>query len=266
VSKFFSHRILHHKSKSTSHIPQLELPEETRKSMGFLNKKATKYLRSFDFETDEFDTIHLGVLSKYEEILFAHISWYFRSVEVIESLNIILADLSLFCKSPYLFDGSMFDRTQLLVRTYFNEFYRSRDSWQRYIQKVKRLGAISDEDVKNARNDYKQLHGNAIKMRNNLLHAFTTSGEPMDNLWITLIETAIDQGGYIVDKKTKELITVEGHLNNYLTKTLPPLVNIGMELRNDIQERLEIWNLFFIEQQGGAATPAAKPSQPTSFR
>jgi len=234
-------------SKAERHIPTLTLPEDTQHSMKFIGEKGIEYLKSMNVEVDKLETILLKNLSKRERLIITFMKWYTRSNDIICSLNIILDDLSLFCKSPYLFHGRIDARLQLIIRTFFNEFYRSRDSWNRFLRDSERLGAINKEEVKDAKRDFKQLYGEAIKVRNNLLHAFTPSGSTRDNLEVMLIQGAIERGMYLADNTSKEAIVIEDVLNDYLIKNLPTLTNLGVTLRNDMQERINIFNLAFIE-------------------
>ena len=247
MDKFLSYRILHQMSKSEKHIPILTLPEDTQHNMKFIGEKGIEYLRSMNFEVDKRDTITLNNLSRQEKSILTFVDWYTRSNDIICSLNIILDDLSLFCESPYLFHGQIDARLQLFIRTFFNEFYRSRDSWNRFLRDSERLGIISKEDMKDAKKNFKRLYGEAIEIRNNLLHAFTPSGSTRDNLETMLIQSAIDRGMYLADKTSKEVIVIENVLNDYLIKNLPVLINIGVTLRNDIQERVNIFNLAFTD-------------------
>jgi len=231
---FTTYRLLHHRSKKFGKIQSLEMPNGIKTEIKFLTEKGLQSIRTSKIPVYETGTIDLGELSYKEECYSTYVWWIFRNHEVIESLNIVLADLDTLGKTPHLLDGPIDSRLHLIVRTFFNEFYRSKDSFYRFWKRLEKSKFVSRETVRVARAGFYKIHGDAIKFRNHLVHNFP-AWRGKDEADLVLLSAAIKRGMALGSLETGTPIDIDAFLKGLIEKYSSDLLSQGVILRNHLQ-------------------------------
>jgi hypothetical protein len=92
--------------------------------------------------------IKLGRLEPEVDIAFFYFTWTSEANEVIQHLNMVINDLRCLHKNFRVLGGSPWTRYELLMRTYFHEYYRMREILSTFLSILKDRGHITKQDVK----------------------------------------------------------------------------------------------------------------------
>jgi hypothetical protein len=142
---------------------------------------------------DESGLINIGKVDEELDVALFLVRWIGEVNEIIENLNIVLIDMrELPCKYIFL-KGSPKTRFYLLIRTYFYEFYRFRESFGRIMKAAANRCYIRLHEVPVAREAFYKVFENTIRMRNNLVHG-TVFWKGRKHFDLSLLSSAREKG------------------------------------------------------------------------
>lgn len=114
--------------------------------------------------------IDLGKLDAKLDVAYFFFMWISETNEVIDHLNLVLRDLRALPRNFALLGGSPWTRYELLVRTFFHEFYRFREVLSTVLSAVAKRGHITKEELALARDAFHRAIEDTIELRNGLVH------------------------------------------------------------------------------------------------
>lgn len=112
----------------------------------------------------------LGKVDKETDVALTFFYWISDINEIVGNLNIVMSDLRALPLHYILLKGSPKARYQLLVRTYFYEFYRFRETHNQFVKAAENRGFIEKKDVPKLRNLLHDAFKNIITLRNAFVH------------------------------------------------------------------------------------------------
>ncbi len=175
--------------------------------------------------------------------------WITEINEIIENLNLTLADLRALPKTYLILKGSPKARYYLLVRTYFYEFYRFRESHHKAVKAATNRGFIKRNEVSEIRNSFHKAFEHTIDLRNILVHGSPVwKGEKHFNL--SLVFGAWELGYALKSIETGEVWDIETVLKevcddiantlreegNRMSTFLKSLISAYVELTSNLRE------------------------------
>lgn len=145
---------------------------------------------------------------------------------VIGNLNLVLSDFYDLKENPIFFSGDSKDRTYLLMRTFFYEFFRVKEIFFSFLKELLRLGFFERSNLKSIREGFAKFFENAITIRNKLVHhSLEWDGEEHALL---IISTACKKFGRIsIDKASGKELTIKDALEKFYNKWVRLLVFEG---------------------------------------
>ena len=131
----------------TERIPKLEYPKTFLPILkSNIQNKIINGIKRNGVDKES-GNIPMQELEKHELIPYWIFLWMADNWEVIDNLNMILCDLEILGNSMTSFKGSPRKRFYLLVRTFFNEFYRFKDIYSIFLKKLKDHGLLDKKTV-----------------------------------------------------------------------------------------------------------------------
>jgi hypothetical protein len=190
-------------------IAELVFPEELQPAMSELAQHMAARATLTDLL--ESGAIDPGVLS--DRLSRAYFTFQFIAElnEVIENLNLIVMDIGDLPTRHVLWRGSAYARFHLLLRSYFHEFYRLREIVSRLLKKAKKRGYIDREDVRFTQETLRAAIGDAIWLRNLLVHGSPTWKGQL-HFDLNVLHAAHSAGGAIKMNDTGEVRQVKDGL------------------------------------------------------
>jgi len=101
-------------------------------------------------------------------LFFFH--WVFETNDVIGNINIVLSDMRELPENYIFLKGSPAPRFYLLVRTFFHEFYRFRETFGIFLKGASEREYLTREDVRTLRKSFHDAFAEIIAVRNTLVH------------------------------------------------------------------------------------------------
>lgn len=173
--------------------------------------------------------INLGPLEPDVDLAYYYFMWTSEANTVIAHLNMVINDLRSLHKNFETLGGSPWTRYELLMRTYFHEFYRMREILGTFLSAMKDRGHLTKQEVKVARDAFHEAIKHKVELRNAVVHGrprFT--GEEHFNLNLTSI--VHNRGQKLVKRDTAEVFSVAAALKAAGEKAADVLERNGKEV------------------------------------
>lgn len=222
-----------HQDTANPIIPNIEAPESLKTILRSVVDKMTDAIinKGIDLETGEIPfPIGNKTLDKDEFIAFVMFDWITDINEVIDNFNIVISDIGMLTKLDANFEGSPYRRFHLLLRTYFYEFYRLREIFNRFVKTLKINNVIDKESANNIKATFHDAFKVSIQIRNNLVHTRVNwKGKKHQYLNLAWVSDRI--GYLLLDKKSLEIITLQDAIKNIANDYIEILANEGNRIR-----------------------------------
>ncbi|MFC5520101.1 hypothetical protein [Polaromonas jejuensis] len=213
---------------STAGIPQIQYPDEHLDDLKRITPLVLESLEKGGLSTAK-GTIELGKLDPDLEVAYFYFIWVSECNGVIENLNLVLSDLRYLPERAVFLGGSPWTRYELLVRTFFHEFYRLREILNAILASCVRRGYIMKDEQRLAREAFHGAIEETIELRNSVVHGSTGwSGE--DHLGLNLASTAHSRGQCLVHRETGAELTIEAALRPVCDKVTAALEGEGVKV------------------------------------
>lgn len=173
--------------------------------------------------------INLGPLEPEVDLAYFYFMWTSEANTVVAHLNMVINDLRSLHKNFETLGGSPWTRYELLMRTYFHEFYRMREILGTFLSAMKDRGHITKQEVKEARDAFHEAIKHKVELRNAVVHGrprFT--GEEHFNLNLTSI--VHNRGQALAKRGTEEVFSVANALQAAGGKAADVLEKNGKEV------------------------------------
>jgi hypothetical protein len=202
-------------------INSVRIPDEIKYVLDSIASAIPKYA------TLKEDGISLRGLSEAQSLA---VSWFkiFSSVdEIIENLNMTLGDLERLSKDHRRFgDKNPITRYQLLVRTFFYEYSRFQDLFERYTHWWVKQGMMTKAERRELMEAFYAQQELPIVLRNVLLHgSFSWAGQITHEL--TILESAEYFGFEVKHRKTGKVLAWDDHLSPLCNRVGEALTEAG---------------------------------------
>lgn len=174
----------------------------------------------------ESGSISVGRVDDVIDVALFFFHWVAENNEVIENLNMVLNDLRGLSTDYALLNGSPKTRYYLLVRTYFNEFYRFREIYSQVVKAAAERGYIERDEVPMARKAFHDAFKGTIELRNSLVHGSPT-WKGQKHFDLNLVADAWDRGFALKDIETGEIWDISDVLKDICNHTADGLRDEG---------------------------------------
>lgn len=129
--------------------------------------------------------------------------------EIFENINAIFYELKLIRDdTKAFFKNYDFDpviKYKLLTRTFFYEFFRIKENFSFFLSRLKKMGLLQSQDVKEIKSDFYKVFETAIKVRNDMVHnRYLWPGK--GHLHLNLVLSAEAVGRALIDKESGNII------------------------------------------------------------
>lgn len=175
--------------------------------------------------------INLGKLAPKLDVAYFFFLWVAEANEIIDHLNLVLSDLRALPKNFPLLGGSPWMRYELLVRTFFHEFYRFRELLNTVLSAVEKRGHISKEELSIARTAFHSTIEDTIELRNSMVHS--------DVIWhgkvhfdLNLAAMCYDLGQALVSRSTGREVSLQEALTKACNRISKALQSEGRNAAN----------------------------------
>lgn len=218
-------------------IEEIPYPEEFRDSLQRITPLLIESMER-DGLPIESGIIRLLKVDEQMKLPLLFFDWIADSNEVVDNLNIVLSDLQKLPKQYTLLPGPPRIRFYLLIRTYFYEFYRFKEIFNKAIKGFQRGGYIEKTETLNIRDVFYKTFEHTLELRNIFVH-----GNP---IWkgkrhfdLALIGEAYDLGGEIRDKQTGEVRDIASVLKDNCEHMADILKDEGNRMSLALQEAVK---------------------------
>ena len=140
--------------------------------------------------------------------VYDYFTWLFGCSGLLRDLHIVIDDIDAlpeYCAAPH----ELCRRYFLLFRTFFNEFFRSREELANILARMRKVGIIDREAVRLVKTEYAAIFSAAIDLRNQLVHSRVGYRDVEKQLAIV---ATTEHLGYAVVRQDGERITTESVL------------------------------------------------------
>ena len=210
---------------SVARIPEIGYPPEHIDDLKRITPIILESLER-DCVSVEKGSVELGKLDRPLDIAYFYFIWISECNDVIGNLNLILDDLRALPQRALFLTGSPWSRYELLVRTFFHEFYRLREILNTVLASCTKRGFIEKDELRIAREAFHGAVEETIELRNCLVHGkMNWSGE--GHLTLTMVSTALSRGMRLVHRETEEEQTVEAALKPVCERGVATLQSEG---------------------------------------
>lgn len=155
--------------KIAEEIEKISFPQEYIEDLKRANPLMLEALER-DGVPIESGVFKLGKVDKETDVALIFFYWISDINEIVDNLNIVLSDLRALPVHYILLNGSPKVRYELLVRTFFYEFYRFRETHNQFVKVAGHRGFIEKKDVPRLRNLLHDAFKNIINLRNAFVH------------------------------------------------------------------------------------------------
>lgn len=181
----------------------------------------------------------IGKLNSDELFVYTIFIWFSEITDIIDNLNLILCDLSELPEKHLIFSGSPKQRFYLLIRTYFNEFYRTREIFAQILHGLKSQNRITKAEVKGIRKTYHDAFKDMHDLRNSFVHD-SPDWHGKEHHDLVFIGSAWDMGKIFKHNETGEIWNIQDVLYNSCQKQTPILAEEGMRMQVTMQNLINI--------------------------
>jgi hypothetical protein len=188
----------------------------------------------------ESGAIKLGHLDKELDVALFLFRWVAENNSVIENLNLVLNDLRDLPTDYVLLKGSPKTRYYLLVRTYFNEFYRFREIHSRTVKAAADRGYISTSELPSARKAFHEAFEGTIALRNILVHGSPT-WKGKQHFDLNLLVGAWEKGFALKSLETGEIWEIRDVLKEICADTADELREEGNRMSSLLNSLLRMY-------------------------
>lgn len=191
--------------------------------------------------------INMGEIDGRLDIALFFLRWIGEVNEIIDNLNVILTDIRDLPTNYIFLKGSPKTRLYLLIRTYFYEFYRFRETYNKFVKAAAGRGYIDRRAVAGVRQAFHDAFEETIEVRNYLVHG-TPLWKGKQHFDLTLLESAQADGPALKDFETGEILEfgsvlkkicpgtadMLGDEGNRMSKVLQALVRLYVDLAAEV--------------------------------
>ena len=156
-----------------------------------------------------------------ERLPFAVFLFYSAVDDIVDNMNLILADLEALPHWHWLLPGSPLVRHRLLVRAFFSEYYRFKEQYNMFLSFLSKEAGAGKDWAKEQASAFSTEYRAMIGLRNAMTHA--NISWPRDQTRMDLLRYADDTGRAVKDIETGELWRWEDELSKQNEKWLPML-------------------------------------------
>ncbi|MCS4307811.1 putative nucleotidyltransferase [Rheinheimera pacifica] len=226
----------------TKEIEDIPYPQKHMEDLKRLNPLMISSMER-DGPPIESGSINVGYLDKNLDVALFLFRWVVENNEVIENLNLVLNDFKTLPTNYVLLTGSPKTRYYLLVRTYFNEFYRFREIHNRTVKAAASRGYIESSNVAFVRKAFHEAFESAIDLRNNLVHC-STFWKGKKHFDLNLIVAARELGFGIKSIESGEMWEVREVLEDICSDTVNMMrdeaIRMSSLLKRILQDYVDI--------------------------
>ena len=185
-------------------------------------------------------SINLGKVDEDLDLALFFFYWIADTNQVIQNLNLVLADMRALPTRYVLLDGSPRARYYLLVRTYFYEFYRFREIHHRVVKTASARGYIVQKEVPEIRKIFHDAFEVAIDLRNALVHS-SPVWRGQRHFDLNLVGGAWERGQALQDCKTGKLWDIGDVLKDICQSTANDLADEGRRMSMALKGLVRIY-------------------------
>jgi hypothetical protein len=177
---------------------------------------------------------NIGKVDKELDVALFFVYWIVEVNNIIDNLNIVLIDMRGLPDNYVLLKGSPEKRYDLLVRTYFHEFYRFRESFNRVVKAAANRCYIQPHEVPEAREAFHEVFEDTIRIRNNLVHGnvFWKGEKHLD---LSLLSSHREKGFALQHRETGEIWEIGPVLQDICEDTADILRDEGNRMSKVLQ-------------------------------
>lgn len=185
-------------------------------------------------------SINIGEVDQELDHALFFFYWIADNNQVIENLNLVLADMRSLPTKHLLLSGSPRARYYLLVRTFFYEFYRFREIHHQIVKVAASRGYVDKRDVSSIRKTFHDAFETTIKLRNTLVHG-SLVWKGKNHFDLNLVGDAWERGQALQDSKTGDIWDIGDVLEDICTSTADTLANEGNRMSFLLQNLVRIY-------------------------
>ncbi|WP_341232502.1 hypothetical protein [uncultured Methylophaga sp.] len=209
-------------------IESLTFPKELVSVLSGFNNKILSSLEN-DGTPIESGIFSIGKLEGDDLFVYTIFIWCTSINEIIDSLNLVINDLISLPDNYLKWSGAPETRIYLLVRTYFNEFFRSREVFTEILHGLKSQGKLTKEEVKSIKSSYHIAVEGMIATRNRFVHS-SPGWKGKDHFDLVLVEANREKGMSLASEEIRDI------LNNNCQRFIPIFYSEGMRMRDLMQK------------------------------
>jgi hypothetical protein len=184
--------------------------------------------------------INMRKIDNKLDIAMFFLRWIGQVNGIIENLNAILTDMRDLPTNYIFLRGSPKTRFYLLVRTYFYEFYRFRETYNQVVKAAAERGYMERNEVAGVRQVFHDAFAQAIELRNNLVHG-TPIWQGQRHFDLTLLAMAQDSGFALHHRETGEIWNFGAVLKDICPHTADILRDEGNRMSKVIQALVRVY-------------------------
>jgi len=188
----------------------------------------------------ESGSFNIGRVDESLDVALFFFRWVAENNKLIENLNMVLSDMRALPTDYVLLNGSPKTRYYLLVRTYFNEFYRFRDIHSQIVKAAADRGYIERDEVPLARKAFHDAFEGTIALRNNLVHGSPT-WKGQKHFDLNLVGGALELGFALKDIETGEIWKISDVLKDVCNHTADGLRDEGNRMSSLLKNLVRIY-------------------------
>jgi hypothetical protein len=178
--------------------------------------------------------IYIEHVTKSARIALFFFQWVETMNEVIDNLNLVLADLNALSTMHLLWSGSPRKRYYLLIRLYLYEFFSFKEIMNQTLDHLERWGYLKKPETKEISAAFYEAFKQSIAIRNNFVHGLPLwKNERHFNL--NLVGGAWETGHCILKEKSGEVFSLE----KALQETCGPMVQVLTKEGNRVSAALK---------------------------
>jgi hypothetical protein len=219
-------------------IPQIAYPKELRFELQEINDRIVTSLKKEGTGSIEAGQgIPLGPLPRRLDVMFTFFLWIADTNEILDNLNITLSDFRALAEQCLLFSNHR-KRVYLILRTFFYEFFRAKEVFNKFTKELLRLGLLQKGDVSPLRAEFAKAFKAVISVRNQLVHA--RFGWPeRENVDLIIVSAANEFGCSVVKKDYEREFQMREALISLYNKYVPTLTAEAMVLSKTVQNMVD---------------------------
>lgn len=198
-------------------IPEVPYP---KRYLAELRRLGPLMIRSMESEGLPIQSgqINLGKLDPKLDLAYFFFLWVSEANKVIGHLNLTLSDLHALPRTISTLGGSPWMRYELLIRTFFHEFYRLRELLNAVLGQVAKRGIITKEELAKARSAFHGAIEGTVELRNSLVHG-SVLWRGKEHFELNLISMLHNRGQRIVSRRKGDELAIEKVLAKACNKT-----------------------------------------------